>query len=157
MSLLIWLLRKEREAEWKKNRAGTAGILILTGKRYWKAGWQENTVMGVSFVKADVMKDLFSVLDNFERALQAPTNAETKAFLDGFVMIHQNLMAMLSKHGLAVIDAVGKPFDPNYHQAIMRVPSDEYEDDTVCEVLQTGYTVDGKTVRPAMVKVVHND
>ena len=58
------------------------------------------------FVKADVMKDLFSVLDNFERALQAPTNAETKAFLDGFVMIHQNLMAMLSKHGLAVIDAV---------------------------------------------------
>ncbi|WP_438873615.1 nucleotide exchange factor GrpE [Veillonella ratti] len=109
------------------------------------------------FVKADVMKDLFSVLDNFERALQAPTNAETKAFLDGFVMIHQNLMAMLSKHGLAVIDAVGKPFDPNYHQAIMRVPSDEYEDDTVCEVLQTGYTVDGKTVRPAMVKVVHND
>ena len=101
--------------------------------------------------------DLFSVLDNFERALQAPTNAETKAFLDGFVMIHQNLMAMLSKHGLAVIDAVGKPFDPNYHQAIMRVPSDEYEDDTVCEVLQTGYTVDGKTVRPAMVKVVHND
>ena len=54
MSLLIWLLRKEREAEWKKNRAGTAGILILTGKRYWKAGWQENTVMGVSFVKADI-------------------------------------------------------------------------------------------------------
>jgi len=109
------------------------------------------------FVKADVMKDLFGVLDNFERALAAPTTAETKAFLDGFVMIHQNLMAMLSKHGLAVIEAVGQPFDPNYHQAIMRVPSDEYEDDMVCEVLQTGYTVDGKTVRPAMVKVVHND
>lgn len=108
------------------------------------------------FVKADVMKDLFPVLDNFERALQVPTNDETKAFLEGFEMIQQNLMAMLSKHGLEVIDAVGKPFDPNYHQAVMRVPSDEYDDDTVCEVLQTGYTVDGKTVRPAMVKVVHN-
>ncbi|MDY3974737.1 nucleotide exchange factor GrpE [uncultured Veillonella sp.] len=108
------------------------------------------------FVKGDVMEDLFPVLDNFERALQVPATDETKAFLEGFAMIQQNLMASLQKHGLAVIEAVGKPFDPNYHQAVMRVPSDEYDDDTVCEVLQTGYTVDGRTVRPAMVKVVHN-
>ena len=106
------------------------------------------------FVKGDVLKDLLPVLDNFERAVQAPAEGDTKVFLDGFVMIHQNLMAMLSKHGLTVIDAVGKPFDPNFHQAIMRVPSDEYESDTVCEVLQTGYTVDGRCIRPAMVKVV---
>ena len=106
------------------------------------------------FVKGDVLKDLLPVLDNFERAVQAPAEGDTKVFLDGFVMIHQNLMAMLSKHGLVVIDAVGKPFDPNFHQAIMRVPSDEYESDTVCEVLQTGYTVDGRCIRPAMVKVV---
>ena len=106
------------------------------------------------FVKGDVLKDLLPVLDNFERAVQAPVEGDTKVFLDGFIMIHQNLMAMLSKHGLAVIDAVCKPFDPNFHQAIMRVPSDEYESDTVCEVLQTGYTVDGRCIRPAMVKVV---
>ena len=106
------------------------------------------------FVKGDVLKDLLPVLDNFERAVQAPAEGDTKVFLDGFIMIHQNLMAMLSKHGLAVIDAVGQPFDPNFHQAIMRVPSDEYESDTVCEVLQTGYTMDGRCIRPAMVKVV---
>ena len=106
------------------------------------------------FVKGDVLKDLLPVLDNFERAVQAPAEGDTKVFLDGFIMIHQNLMAMLSKHGLAVIEAVGQPFDPNFHQAIMRVPSDEYESDTVCEVLQTGYTVDGRCIRPAMVKVV---
>ena len=106
------------------------------------------------FVKGDVLKDLLPVLDNFERAVQAPAEGDTKVFLDGFIMIHQNLMAMLSKHVLAVIDAVGKPFDPNFHQAIMRIPSDEYESDTVCEVLQTGYTVDGRCIRPAMVKVV---
>ena len=106
------------------------------------------------FVKGDVLKDLLPVLDNFERAVQAPAEGDTKVFLDGFIMIHQNLMAMLSKHGLAVIDAVGNSFGPNFHQAIMRVPSDEYESDTVCEVLQTGYTVDGRCIRPAMVKVV---
>lgn len=93
-------------------------------------------------------------MDNFERAVQSPAEGEAKVFLDGFIMIHQNLMAMLSKHGLAVIEAMGQPFDPNFHQAIMRVPSDEYESDTVCEVLQTGYTVDGRCIRPAMVKVV---
>ena len=106
------------------------------------------------FVKGDVLMDLLPVLDNFERAVATPAEGDAKVFLDGFIMIHQNLMAMLSKHGLAVIDAVGKPFDPNFHQAIMRVPSDEYESDTVCEVLQTGYTVDGRCIRPAMVKVV---
>ena len=109
-----------------------------------------------SFVKADVMKDLFPVLDNFERALSAPATDETKAFLDGFVMIHQNLMDMLKKHGLATIEAVGQPFDPNFHQAIMRVESDEYEDDTVCEVLQTGYRVKGKMLRHPMVKVIED-
>ena len=106
------------------------------------------------YVKGDVLTDLLPVLDNFERAVQSPAEGDAKVVLDGFIMIHQNLMAMLSKHGLAVIDAVGKPFDPNFHQAIMRVPSDEYESDTVCEVLQTGYTVDGRCIRPAMVKVV---
>ena len=103
------------------------------------------------YVKGDVLTDLLPVLDNFERAVQSPAEGEAKVFLDGFIMIHQN---MLSKHGLAVIEAVGQPFDPNFHQAIMRVPSDEYESDTVCEVLQTGYTVDGRCIRPAMVKVV---
>ena len=106
------------------------------------------------YVKGDVLTDLLPVLDNFERAVQSPAEGDVKVFLDGFIMIHQNLMAMLSKHGLAVIDAVGKQFDPNFHQAIMRVPSDEYESDMVCEVLQTGYTVDGRCIRPAMVKVV---
>ena len=106
------------------------------------------------YVKGDVLTDLLPVLDNFERAVHSPAEGEAKVFLDGFIMIHQNLMAMLSKHGLAVIEAMGQPFDPNFHQAIMRVPSDEYESDTVCEVLQTGYTVDGRCIRPAMVKVV---
>ena len=106
------------------------------------------------YVKGDVLTDLLPVLDNFERAVQSPAEGDAKVILDGFIMIQQNMMAMLSKHGLAVIDAVGKPFDPNFHQAIMRVPSDEYESDTVCEVLQTGYTVDGRCIRPAMVKVV---
>lgn len=106
------------------------------------------------FIKGDIITDLLPVLDNFERAVQAPAEGEAKVFLDGFIMIHQNLMALLSKHGLAPIEAIGQAFDPNLHQAVMRVPSDELESNIVSEVLQTGYTVDGRCIRPAMVKVV---
>ena len=108
------------------------------------------------FVKGNVLADLLPVLDNFERAVQSPAEGDAKTFLDGFVMIHQNLMATLQKHGLAPIEAVGQPFDPNLHQAIMRVETDEYPEDTVVEVLQTGYTVDGRCIRPATVKVSGN-
>ncbi len=108
------------------------------------------------FVKGNVLADLLPVLDNFERAVQSPAEGDAKTFLDGFVMIHQNLMATLQKHGLAPIEAVGQPFDPNLHQAIMRVETDEYPEDTVVEVLQTGYTVDGRCIRPAMVKISGN-
>jgi len=102
----------------------------------------------------EAVADAAQVLEELKADFDNRAEGEAKVFLDGFIMIHQNLMAMLSKHGLAVIEAVGQPFDPNFHQAIMRVPSDEYESDTVCEVLQTGYTVDGRCIRPAMVKVV---
>lgn len=108
------------------------------------------------FVKGNVLADLLPVLDNFERAVQSPAEGDAKTFLDGFVMIHQNLMATLQKHGLEPIEAVGQPFDPNLHQAIMRVETDEYPEDTVVEVLQTGYTVDGRCIRPAMVKISGN-
>ena len=53
------------------------------------------------YVKGDVLTDLLPVLDNFERAVQSPAEGEAKLFLDGFIMIHQNLMAMLSKHGFS--------------------------------------------------------
>jgi molecular chaperone GrpE len=81
---------------------------------------------------------------------------ELKSFVDGYTMIYKQLLTVLEKEGVTKIDAVGKPFDPNYHQAVMRVPSDEYDDDVVVEVLQEGYLLGDKTLRPAMVKVAFN-
>ena len=81
---------------------------------------------------------------------------ELKSFVDGYTMIYKQLMTVLEKEGVRKIDAVGKPFDPNYHQAVMRVPSDEYDNDVVVEVLQEGYLLGDKTLRPAMVKVAFN-
>lgn len=110
-------------------------------------------------VKMDVLSEILPILDNFERALQVPQEGvsdDMKSFLDGYQMIYNQLITVLQKEGLQKMEAVGKPFDPNYHQAVMRVPSDEYEDDVVVEVLQAGYLLGEKTLRPAMVKVAFN-
>ena len=110
-------------------------------------------------VKMDVLQNILPVIDNFERALQVPQDSlsdELKSFVDGYTMIYKQLMTVLEKEGVTKIDAVGKPFDPNYHQAVMRVPSDEYDNDVVVEVPQEGYLLGDKTLRPAMVKVAFN-
>ena len=110
-------------------------------------------------VKMDVLSGILPVIDNFERALKVPQDKvadDVKSFIDGYEMIYKQLLGVLEKEGVTKIDAVGKPFDPNYHQAVMRVPSDEYDDDVVVEVLQEGYLLGDKTLRPAMVKVAFN-
>ena len=110
-------------------------------------------------VKMDVLGRILPVIDNFERALKAPTDAvsdDVHSFIEGYEMIYKQLMAVLEKEGVTKIEAVGKPFDPNYHQAVMRVPSDEYDDDIFVEVLREVYLMGEKTLRPAMVKVAFN-
>lgn len=110
-------------------------------------------------VKMEVLQNVLPVIDNFERALQVPQDKltdELKSFVDGYEMIYKQLITVLEKEGVTKIDAVGKPFDPNYHQAVMRVASDEYDNDVVVEVLQEGYLLGDKTLRPAMVKVAFN-
>ena len=107
-------------------------------------------------VKMEVLQNVLPVVDNFERALQDKLTDDLKSFVDGYEMIYKQLMTVLEKEGVVKIDAVGKPFDPNYHQAVMRVASDEYDNDVVVEVLQEGYLLGDKTLRPAMVKVAFN-
>lgn len=110
-------------------------------------------------VKVDMIQGILPIIDNFERALQVPQDKLTddvKSFIAGYEMIYKQLLQVLEKEGVKKIEAQGKPFDPNFHQAVMRVPSDEYDDDTVVEVLQEGYTLGDKTIRPAMVKVAFN-
>jgi molecular chaperone GrpE len=108
-------------------------------------------------VKSETIKGLLSVLDNFERALATEPPEEAKVFMEGFQLIHKQFVGALEKEGLKKIEAIGKEFDPVYHEAIMRVPSDSYENDIVAEELQAGYQVGDKIIRPTMVKVTCND
>jgi molecular chaperone GrpE len=98
--------------------------------------------------------ELLPVLDNFERALAASKDTQSfESLVAGVEMILRQLRELLERHGVAPIEAVGHPFDPNLHDAVMRVEAPDVEDNTVVEELQRGYTMDGRVIRPAMVKV----
>ena len=105
----------------------------------------------LQFAGMDLVRDLLPVLDDFERALKVEC-ADTN-YAKGVELIHQRLSEILRKMGVEPIEAAGKPFDPNVHEAVVRFPTDEVEDQTVLEEFQKGYNFKGKLLRPAMVKV----
>jgi molecular chaperone GrpE len=105
----------------------------------------------LQFAAMDLVKDVLPVLDDFERALKIETTDQKYA--RGVELIYQRLYETLKKMGLEPIEVVGKPFDPNVHQAVERVETDEADDHTVLGEFQRGYNFKGKLLRPAMVRV----
>ena len=108
----------------------------------------------VKYASERVVRELLPVIDNFERALEAAKNTQDFAALaQGVEMIFRQLNGVLGKEGLAEIEAVGQAFDPNLHEAIMQVDSEEHPANTVVEEVQKGYYLKDKVLRPSMVKV----
>lgn len=106
------------------------------------------------YASQQLMEKLLPVLDNFERALAAGESAaDVASFVKGVDMIFRQLTDVLAQEGLEPIQAAGEPFDPELHQAVMRVESEEHGDNVVVEELQKGYKLKDKVIRPSMVKV----
>lgn len=112
---------------------------------------QEKQLVG-EFTRGETLKALLPVLDNLVRAAAAPEGHEYKTGVD---MTIRQLQEALHGLGLEEIEAQGKPFDPEIHHAVMREDAEGVEPDTVTEVLQTGYSLHGRVLRPAMVKVAN--
>ena len=114
----------------------------------------EENAKRVKFASQSVIEKLIPLIDNFERALQVnATSEDAKQIQSGVDMIHRQLLDVLNAEQVEVIEAVGQPFDPNFHQAVMQEPSDEFESGIVTMELQKGYTMHGRVIRPSMVKV----
>lgn len=102
----------------------------------------------------DLILELIPVVDNLERALRASKNAgDSKSLSKGVEMVYTQLLGVLKKAGVSAIEPHGEEFDPMCHEAVMQVVSNKHKDDTVVEVLQKGYLLKGKLLRPASVKV----
>ena len=107
-------------------------------------------------VTQGILKDMLPLLDNFERAMAAEAK-DIESFKQGVEMIFKQFGEILVKNGLEHIEVEGAKFDPNYHQAVMRVENPDLEDETIAQELQKGYMVKGRVIRPSMVQVVANN
>lgn len=100
-----------------------------------------------------LVTELLEVADNFERALTHTGEENRDSFAEGMNMIFKQFKGVLEKSGLEEIEAEGLDFDPNFHHAVMTENSVEYDSGKVTQVLQRGYLLNGRVIRPAMVKV----
>ncbi len=105
---------------------------------------------------AALIEQLLPVLDSFDRALDSvPAELREQSWVDGILRVERQLRAALERAGLSAIEAQGKPFDPNEHEALMQEESEQPEDTVIAE-LQRGYKLHDRVLRPAMVKVAKN-
>jgi molecular chaperone GrpE len=106
------------------------------------------------FATADAIKSILPVIDSFERALQAKSDAAD--FRSGVELIYKQLQDALAKLGVRPVAAKGEPFDPHFHEAIEMVETTDAADHEVLEELQRGYKFKDRLLRPAMVRVAKN-
>jgi molecular chaperone GrpE len=105
------------------------------------------------YATSEILHELLPIIDNFERALQAPAGPEAEAFRKGIELIHKQMFDLLRKRGVTPLDALGADFDPNVHQAVIHEVSDDHREGEVMQELQRGYRIGDRLLRPAMVKV----
>jgi molecular chaperone GrpE len=109
----------------------------------------------INYGNEKIIKDILPIIDSLERALDhAVANSEDfDAFVEGLELIYEKLLKTLEKHGVEKIDAIGTDFDPNFHEAMLQVESEDYEDNKVVEEFEKGYLLNGRLLRPAKTAV----
>ncbi|PKQ27959.1 MAG: nucleotide exchange factor GrpE [Candidatus Anoxymicrobium japonicum] len=103
--------------------------------------------------EGELVKKLLPAIDNLERALESSLVDGASGLGDGVAMVREQMLDVLLKEGLEIIDPQGEPFDPEHHEAMMVVETTECPEDTVIDVVQKGYRFNGVLLRPARVRV----
>jgi molecular chaperone GrpE len=108
----------------------------------------------VRYANEDLIKELLPVVDNLERALAHAEEAEAdEAMIEGVNMVHKQFVSVLEKFGVTRVEAMEQPFDPNFHEAMMQVETDEHPPNTVVMEMAKGYMLNDRLIRPAIVGV----
>lgn len=148
--------KKDKELESAKAElAAMQDILLRTAAEFdnYKKRTEKEKIYTAEYAKASVMKNLLPILDNAERA--AEFEAGTEQYNKGIELIVKQLADLSAKLGLVEIGAVGDPFDPTLHEAIMHIEDESLGENVISQVLQKGYKFGDTVVRPAMVQVAN--
>jgi molecular chaperone GrpE len=115
---------------------------------------QRDNAQALRFAQMPLAFDILTALDNLDRAVAAAQQAgETGPLVQGVAMVQSQLLDVFRRHGVTRLDAQGKPFDPNFHEAVMQQPSKDQPAGTVLQVLEQGYQLHDRVLRPARVIV----
>ncbi|MCK4340897.1 MAG: nucleotide exchange factor GrpE [Phycisphaerae bacterium] len=141
-------LRREVEELREKN------LRIIAESQNLQKRAQREQQEAVRFAEAEFVRELLVVLDDFERTQEsAKSAADVQSVADGVRIVYEHFLKVLNQHGIKPIEAVGRPFDPTYHAAMMQQPSDEHPAGTVMQEMARGYTMHERVLRPSRVIV----
>ena len=143
------LTRVRDEAEDANNRA----LRLLAEFSTYRRRNERERASAEERGAGDVLRELLEVVDNFDRALEHVAEGVPSAFLDGMRLVARTLHDVLDRRGIERIEAVGKEFDPELHEALSSMPSEEAEPNTVLSEVQPGYMLGEKVLRAAKVIV----
>ena len=147
---------KIKELEKKLEETTNASLIAKADLVNYRKRKDEEVSKMLKYANEDLVKEMLPIIDTFERAIKMDDDNledEVSKFLSGFKMMYCNLITILENYGVKAIDGNNKPFDPTYHQAVMTEKKDGIETGMILEVLQKGYLLKDKVIRPAMVKV----
>jgi molecular chaperone GrpE len=116
---------------------------------------EDRAAMGL-MANAVLLGRLLAVIDDFDRALQSVPEDIHEGWLDGIRLVERKLQALLEAEGVKPIEAIGQPFDPNLHEAVVHEETTEYPDNTVIGEVQRGYLLRERVLRPSLVRVANN-
>ncbi len=120
----------------------------------YKKRLEKDKIEFIKFANEDIIAEILKIIDDFERAVEAgKIKHDFDALYKGIEMIHKDLKEFLKEKGLKEIEAMGRPFNPHEHEAMMQEETDKHPEDHVVEEFQKGYTLNGRVIRPAKVKV----
>ena len=114
---------------------------------------EKNRIDVAKYGVQPMARELVNVVDNFDRALSSLESDKERKTFEGFDLIHKDLLNILEKFNIKKVDALGKPFDANLHQAMFEKPTDEFFSGEVCEIVQEGYKFHERLLRPALVGI----
>lgn len=145
-------LRKDLEAAQAKAAENLDGWLRAQAEFVnYRNRIQRDQELARASMKGDILRKVLPVLDDLERALSNRPAGD--AWADGLELIARKFQSILESEGLTRIPAEGQPFDPNFHEAVSHEPSDEVESGYVIAVIQNGYMLGERVIRPAVVRV----
>jgi len=110
----------------------------------------------IKYGKEEIIKDILPFVDNLDRALDHADTSDVQSFKEGIRLIQEQLLSCLKKHGVEKIDSIGLDFDPNFHEALMQVESEEHTENKVVNEVEKGYLLNGRLLRPSKVCICKN-